>query len=162
MNLPIGELLVKMGHITDKQRRFILEKQKASGRPFGDIAEESFGISARAVEAAWAEQYSELTRHVDPTLEQVDSDVLPLITRRQAWQFRVLPLRYEGGSLLVCTTRDHLVRALNFATAHIDSNVFFVLSEPEALGEGLLRYYPMDGMTPQMVRGQIGRSDATR
>lgn len=154
---PIGHILVQMGFITDKQRQYILERQRLCGRPFGELAEEIFGVHAHDVELAWAEQYSTMTRHIDPTLEDVDGAVLPLIHRRQAWQFRVLPLRYEGGELLVCTTRDHLVRALNFTTAHLHIPSFLVLADPEALGEALMRHYPMDGMSRETVRAGAPR-----
>jgi hypothetical protein len=155
---PIGQILVQMGFITEKQRQYILDRQRECGRPFGELAEEIFGVSARDVETAWAEQYSTMTRHVDPTLEHVDPAVLPLVHRRQAWQFRVLPLRYEGGELLLCTTREHLVRALNFTTAHLNVPAFLVLADPESLGEALMRHYPMDGMSRETVRGSAPES----
>lgn len=152
---PIGQILVQKGLLTEKQRQFILQKQQLTGRPFGELAEETFGVSAKDVERAWAEQYATMTRHVDPTLEPIDPAVLPLINRRQAWQFRVLPMRYEGGELLVCTTREHLVRALNFTTAHLSVTSFLVIADPEPLGEALMRHYPMEGMSREMVAGGL-------
>lgn len=156
MNAPIGDYLVRMGMISEKQRVLILEEQRLSGRPFGQIAEELFGVKARDVEKAWAAQYAGMSEPVNPTLERIDPLVIGLITRRQAWQFRLLPLRYEAGSLLVCTTQEHLPRAANFATRNIPATCFFVLALPEALGEALMRHYPMDGMTPDMVPGGAG------
>jgi hypothetical protein len=154
---PIGQVLVQMGLLTDAQRQQILDTQQTSGRPFGELAEELFGIAARGVEQAWVEQYSTMTRHIDPTLEHIDPAVLPLVSRRQAWQFRILPMRYEGGQLLVCTTREHLVRALNFTTAHIQITSFLVLTDPEMLGTALMRHYPMDGMSPATVNRGLDR-----
>lgn len=161
---PIGQILVQMGFITEKQRQYILDKQRESGRPFGELAEEIFNVRARDVETAWAEQYTTMTRHVDPMLEHIDPAVLPLVHRRQAWQFRVLPMRYEGGELLVCTTRAHLVRALNFVTGHLGGGgrvpSYLVLADPEALGEALMRHYPMDGMSREtVIGGADGRAD---
>lgn len=149
----IGQLLVEQKVITEEQCRVILAEQGRTHRPFGEIAEELFEINARAVEQAWAEQYAQLARWIDPTIEHVDPAVLTLINRRQAWQFGVLPIGYERGELLVCTTRDRLVRALNFTTRSVPERTFLVLATPESLGQALMRYYPMDGMSREMLTG---------
>ena len=39
-----------------------------------------------------------------------------VISTRQAWQFRCLPMNIEGDTLVIATTRKHLHRALKFAT----------------------------------------------
>ena len=153
MTAPIGDYLVRMGVISEKQRVCILEEQRLSGRPFGQIAEELFGVRAKDVENAWAQQYAGLNEPIDPALERIDPIVLQLVSRRQAWQFRIFPMRYESGALLVCTTQEHLVRAVNFATRNIPATCLFVLAEPEALGEALMRHYPIDGMSAGMVAG---------
>ncbi|HYE02310.1 MAG TPA: hypothetical protein VD963_03640 [Phycisphaerales bacterium] len=152
MALPIGHLLVQMGALTEQQRVFILQEQEVTGRPFGELAEQMFGLPQKSIEDAWAQQYAATTRWVDPALELVDPAALALVSRRQAWQFRVLPMRYDGGELMVCTTRNHLVRALNFCTRHVPATCYFVLAEPEALGESLMRHFPIDGMNREMVR----------
>jgi bifunctional non-homologous end joining protein LigD len=40
-------------------------------------------------------------------------------------------------------------RALRFAGWKIQASCFFVLSEPEMLGEAMMKHYPMAGMTPE-------------
>jgi hypothetical protein len=151
MRLPIGELLIRQGVMTHEQCEQVLDRQRLTQRPFGEIAEELLGISARSVERAWAEQYATETRWVDATLEPIDPAVHDLITRRQAWQFRILPLGYDGNELMVCTTKDCLVRAMNFVGRHLPVPCFFVLTEPESLGLALMRLYPMDGMSVESV-----------
>ncbi|MFN0131529.1 MAG: hypothetical protein ACKVW3_03200 [Phycisphaerales bacterium] len=150
-SLRLGDLLVERGTLTPDQRDAVIEYQRHSGRPFGELAERLFNVSAAAVEDAWADQYAAAATLIDPRAEPLDPDVLPLIERRQAWQFRVLPLRRQGGELMVCATRNHLVRALRFVGWRIQEPTFLVLSRPEPLGQALERYYPMPGMTPAMV-----------
>lgn len=152
--LRLGDLLVRMGVLTPGQRDDVLRRQRTEPRPFGVLAERMFGVQPAAVEEAWAEQFSGLTAHVDPRREPIDPEVLPVIDRRQAWQFRVLPLRMDGGDLVLCTTREHLVRALKFAGWRVIHPCHFVLAEPRALGEALVRHYRLDGMTPDMVAGR--------
>jgi hypothetical protein len=43
----------------------ILEVQRSSHRPFGDLAERLFGVNPRAVEDAWVQQYVSRTGAVD-------------------------------------------------------------------------------------------------
>lgn len=152
--MRLGDLLVRRGVLTEAQRDSVLEHQKLTGRPFGELAERLFGVGQGAVEQAWAEQYAMIARRVDPRIERVDAEVLKVIDRRQAWQFRILPLRFDADELMICTTQDHLVRGLKFAGWKIQASCFFVLADPRALGEALMKHYPMAGMTPDVVAGQ--------
>lgn len=156
MTLRLGDLLVKSGALTPEQRDAVVEYQRASGRPFGAIAEDLFGVCPAVVEDCWAQQYASIAPRIDPRTASVDPASLELVDRRQAWQFRVLPIGPQPGStldaeLVVCTTQDHLVRALKFTGWKIKQPCYFVLAEPLALGEALMRHYPMPGMTPQSV-----------
>jgi hypothetical protein len=151
MTLRLGDLLVRRGILTESQRDSVLESQKLTGRPFGELAERLFGIDQSSVESAWAEQYAMIARRVDPRGEPIDVEVLGLIDRRQAWQFRMLPMRLDADEVMICTTQEHLVRALKFAGWKIQAPCYFVLAEPLALGEALMKYFPMGGMTPAMV-----------
>lgn len=151
MTIRLGDLLVKRGVISPAQRDAVLDYQRLTGRPFGELAEKLYGVREAVVEQAWAEQYASIARQLDPRTEAIDPEVLPLIDRRQAWQFRMLPMRYDARELMVCTTAQHLVRALKFAGWKIRAQCYFVLAEPLALGEALTRHFPMAGMSPEMV-----------
>jgi type IV pilus assembly protein PilB len=147
MEVRLGQLLIQSGVLTQAQVEQALREQAATGEPFGLLCERLFSINPNAVEDAWATQYVSLTRRVDPLTEDVDRKALELVTRRQAWQFRVLPLRFDGNELMLATTRQHLRRALRFANNVIAVPVYLVLAEPKALGEALCRHYPLPGMT---------------
>jgi len=151
LTVPIGHLLVEQGVLTDDQCDRIMGEQESSGRPFGALAEELFGVSADAVERAWADQYALMAEKVDPSVARLDPAAIAMVDRRQAWQFRVLPMSFRAGQLTVCTTREHLVRALNFTTKHVAATCYFVLAKPEDLGAALMRHYPMEGMSREMV-----------
>jgi hypothetical protein len=151
MELRLGELLIKSGVLDERQVQHILDRQQRTGEPFGLLAERLFNVDPALIEVAWAQQYASLTRTVDPDVEAYDPEALRLVTRRQAWQFRVLPIRFEPGELMIATTQAHLRRALRFATNVIGIPVFFVMAEPEALGRALCRHYPLAGMKPQSV-----------
>jgi hypothetical protein len=145
MRLRLGDVLVRMGALSEAQRAEVLAAQASSGRPFGALAEEMFGVSPRVVERAWASQYSELLGRTDLAAERADPEVRPLVERRQAWQFQILPLRFDGGELLVATTEAALARAMRFAGWALGGPVSFLLVEEEDLLAHLGEAYPMPG-----------------
>ena len=147
MTIRLGDLLVKQGVLTTRQRDHILEVQASCGRPFGALAESLFGVSPGAVEQAWAKQYSMLARHVDPRLYDPPSELLELVSRRQAWQFGVLPLSRTAAHITLCTTEKYLARALRFSGWRIPGACDFVLSDPESLGQALEYHYSIDGIS---------------
>jgi hypothetical protein len=142
--IQIGQLLVEQGVLSAEQVAHILKVQKASHRPFGDLAERLYGIDPKAVEDAWVEQYTRSVGVVDLNDVEFDADCLRLINRRQAWQFHALPAsRDENRQLQVATDADNLVRAVNFSSRRIDEAVFFLVAESEQLREFLMRHYPV-------------------
>ncbi len=151
MEVLLGQMLIETGILTEDQVQRVLDEQKQTGEPFGLLSEQLCGVEPAAIEEAWARQYARITRTIDPEVEVFEDRAKDLITRRQAWQFRVLPLRFDGGQLIIATTQEHLRRALRFAVGVVGVPVFFVMAESEALGKALCRHYPWPGMTPQSV-----------
>ena len=152
--LRLGQVLVERGLLTAEQVSSILERQQQSGQPFGVLAEGMFGIHPDRIEDAWAQQYASLTRRIDPAIEIYEQRATELITRRQAWQFRVLPIRFDGRELMMATTADHLRRALRFATRVLGVPTYFVVASSKDLGEALCKRYPLPGMTPGSVEDE--------
>lgn len=150
--MRIGELLVQNGVLTQPQVDRAVAEQQESGEPFGVVCERLFGVHPKVVEGAWAEQYARLVENVNAKLDQVDPAAEQVVTRRQAWQFRSAPLRYENDHLVVATCVPALPRALRFATTHIASPVFFVLVTPEELANHLTKRFPMIGMDADIIR----------
>lgn len=141
--IKIGEILMEQGVLNAKQVNLILSEQRATSRPFGDLAERMFGVDARSVEDAWVLQYLETVGTTD--LEEVEQDLgcLRLLNRRQAWQFHLLPVQREDGELSMATDAENVVRALNFATRSMDESVHLLIAERRQLREFLMRHYPV-------------------
>lgn len=139
----IGEILVSKGAMTEAQVEQVLTLQHKRREPFGLLAEEMFNISQKVLEEAWAEQYSYITATIDPKVERIDQEVVRTLSRRQAWQFRILPVRYDGTEVMVCTAKAHLARALRFAYQHFGPSCYLVLADAELLDEALAVHYPL-------------------
>jgi len=149
--LKLGDLLVVQGVLTAAQRDEVVAAQASRGGPFGALAEQMFGVSPRDVEAAWAEQYASFAPRVDPREYPRCERALGVICRRQAWQFKVLPLEMRGRELIACTTQPALVKALKFVGWRLEHPCQFVLADPRALGEAMELWYPLPGMTAAAV-----------
>lgn len=141
--IRIGELLVEQGALTERQVRHILQVQKATGRPFGDLAERLYGLDPTIVEDAWVEQYIRISGVIDLGAQEVDEKCLRTLNQRQAWQFHLLPLHREDGELHLATNGEGLVRAVNFATHKIDEPVFLRIAESNQLRDFLMKHYPV-------------------
>lgn len=157
MTLRLGELMVRRGLLSERQVEKILEAQERAARPFGELAEEMFDLHPADVERVWAEQYALQTPRIDPRTERVQKQAVALLSRRQAWQFKVLPLRIERGELCMCTTAENLPRALRFVYRRLETPAYFVTAEEDALQEALQKHFPMSGMT--LSGGGAGAGD---
>ncbi len=153
---PMGERLVDLGLLTPEQVRAVLRAQQRSGRPFGDLCERLFGISADIIEAVWMDQYREVSGQADrdEPLGRPRADALALVSPRQAWQFRVVPLSLHGESVRVATTAPHLAQASRFCTAVLERPSMLRVVTSEVLAELLEAHYPM-GLGVAQVRGGL-------
>lgn len=158
MTVRLGEVLIASGVLTEEQVQMILHEQQEQRKPFGLLCEELCGVSPDSIEDAWANQYAKLTRTIDPTVEVFDKQALALVTRRQAWQFRILPIRFDDSELMIATSQHHLRRALRFANNVLGVPLYFVMTSPEALGDALCRHYPLPGMTAQSISQPLSRA----
>ncbi|MHC5023050.1 MAG: GspE/PulE/PilB domain-containing protein [Planctomycetota bacterium] len=151
MECRIGALLVESGILNQAQLDEILRRQRRTSEPLGLLAEKMYNVDPDAVEETWVRQYTLLTRTVDPTIEIFEPRALELVTRRQAWQFRVLPIRFDDEELMVATTASHLRRALRFTTRVIGVPTYLVLADADRLGQALCRQFALPGMTSACV-----------
>ena len=148
MYLRLGDFLVKQGVLTKAQRDAIVAEQETTHRPFGWLAERMFNVDPSEVERAWAWQYEAIAQTMDPLKQRVNQDALALITRRQAWQFDVLPIKFSGDELVVCTTRSNLARGLRFLNWSVNHACSMAITDEDRLREALATHYPMAGLGP--------------
>ncbi len=147
----MGEALIEAGVLTEAQVEGVLAEQRRTRRPFGVIAEELHDVHPEDIEEAWVRQFGRIAERVDPTSCHIDPLTADVVTRRQAWQFRVLPLRFDGDTLVIATTLKHLRRAVRFAANVLEQPAYFVLAEGDRLGEGLCLHYPLPGFSARAV-----------
>jgi hypothetical protein len=145
MESRLGQLLVRNGVLEARQVTRALAEQARTGAPFGLVCEQLFDVDPKHIEQAWADQYAGLTQEVDLSQEMLTPEVLGLISRRQAWQFGVVPVRWDSGELMVATIPSMLVRAHRFMNRTVDGPAFFVMTSRSELLQTLALQYPLPG-----------------
>ncbi len=158
MSIRLGELMVEQGTLTIEQCEEILVYQRKHPRPFGLIAEERFGISPGDIEQAWASQYAMIAPRIDPLSIEVHEQTLALITKRQAWQFGLLPVLEHEGEIEFVTATECLARALRFVGWRMTEQCSFAICEFDTLKMGLSMHYPFEaldsGLADQFLRNR--------
>ncbi|MEM7755070.1 MAG: hypothetical protein AAF297_05475 [Planctomycetota bacterium] len=151
MTVRLGDLLIKRGALTEEQRDSILEHQRRHPRPFGLLAEQLFGVSPKVVEQAWAEQFAAVAEWVDLSETPTSPECVEMLDRRQAWQFGVVPLRFEDHELVIATSKQHLARAMRFVGWRVEYPARFVLCSSEDLHDALSERFPMAGLDSEFL-----------
>lgn len=151
MTIRLGELLVEQGALTLAQCDEIVAIQSQTARPFGVIAEERFGVSPGVIEQAWAEQYAMIATRIDPLSVEVHEQTLALITKRQAWQFGLLPILEHDGEIEFVTSMECLARALRFVGWRMPGVCTFGICDLHTLKLGLSMHYPFESLDAGMA-----------
>ncbi len=150
--IRIGQILIENGVLTEQQVFEIVQAQKSHRLPFGVLAEQMFDVTLQSIEAAWIEQYHRFTGTIDLSNQKFDAEALKLISRRQAWQFEIVPIGFEPtGELLVAASRNRLARAVTFATNRLNHVVYFRVAESAQLRTFLRQHYPMPEVSQQII-----------
>jgi hypothetical protein len=147
--IRLGDVLVEQGTMTEAQRDSVLSAQQSSGRPFGVLAEEMFGVCPKAMERAWQAQFAARAEMVSADDLRPQRDALDLINRRQAWQFKLVPMRVRvdaaGIEVTIATSPANLARALRFASRSIGTRCVLEVCEEGVLLDALEAHYPLAG-----------------
>jgi hypothetical protein len=161
LSLRLGDLFVVRGLLTYDHVQVLLQYQQESHRPLGELAEAYFGLSPRDVEAAWAQQYVAHGHGVDLDREVFDPALADKVSRREAWQFELLPLYRGDGCLVLATTQDRLPRAAAFAWAHFGEPVLLLVAEPAVFRAHLIQRYPWPALESLSPRQRLRAAMAT-
>ncbi|MCC6579047.1 MAG: hypothetical protein IT440_01295 [Phycisphaeraceae bacterium] len=150
--IRIGQIMIEQGILSEQQVFEILAAQKDRGIPFGVLAERMFDVTIESIEQAWVEQYHRFTGTLDLRDVRIDQQALSLINRRQAWQFEILPLRFESsGELLMAASKHRMARAVTFVADRLHQVVYFRVAKREQLRSFLQKHYPMPEISDEIL-----------
>jgi hypothetical protein len=138
----MGEILSRMGKISDIDVHEILTEQVYSHRKFGEIAL-AWGLCEPAdLCQAWCEQISTEGDEVDLLDKGIDARAMDAIPAELALRLRALPLRAIGNQLVVAM--DHAPDSAEVAELlrWAGRDVRFLLADAQQLQQALGRCYP--------------------
>jgi adsorption protein B len=139
----LGTLLVENGVLTEEQVKKVLARQPQTGLRFGEIAVAMFNVRMTEVWRALAKQLEERSEETNLERETIQREALSTIPGRFAWAAKVLPLRFEGQTLLCATTEGRLPNATAALCERLDYPVRFVLADEMQLKEFIMQRYPL-------------------
>jgi adsorption protein B len=139
----LGSLLVENGVLTQEQVNKVLARQPQTGLRFGELAVAMFNLRMTDVWRALAKQQEERIEETNLERESFQREALSTIPGRFAWAARVLPLRFEGHTLLIATTEGRLPDATAALCERLDHPVRFVLADEMQLKEFIMQRYPL-------------------
>ena len=87
-----------------------------------------------------------IATRIDPLAIEVDQQTLALITKRQAWQFGLLPILEHNGEIEFVTSRECLARALRFVGWRMTGQSSFGICDLHTLKLGLAMHYPFEAL----------------
>src|SRR5271169_5551063 len=99
MDLPIGDLLVTMGHISKQQLADALDLQKESGTKLGQILVAMGVITEEEILKALSIKF--VIPMVDLKRTEVSETVIKMVSLTMVRRFSVMPISRSGNTLCV-------------------------------------------------------------
>ncbi|RMG10065.1 MAG: GspE/PulE family protein [Planctomycetota bacterium] len=135
----IGEILQDMGFVDEAEIQEALRLQENKGGKLGDILIELGYVSEPDVLFALAEQTGMEVADLDE--EEVPPEVIEMVPKTFATTYRVCPVGYEDGVLVVALADPMNPTVLDDLRFMLDLEIRGAVSTPEAVDRALERYY---------------------
>jgi len=140
----LGTLLMERGVLDQTQVDAILERQRQTGQPFGQMAVSMFQVGMADVWRSLAAQGRTQMRQVNlDEAAMPERAALDLIPGRLAWASKILPLRLIGERLICATTQRVLCDAVALLHEKLDRPIEFVVVEELQLKQRIMECYPV-------------------
>jgi len=137
----IGEILVKMGALTERQVEQILAHQARSGQKFGQIAVAWGWVEPQQVWEAWARQLCVEARWADPCELGADTEAVRRVPAGVACRYEVVPLRAWGEHLVLAVAERAVERARRELPRLLRGRLYFCTARDEQIAECLEKFY---------------------
>lgn len=140
----IGEILLKQGKINSKQLDEVLQEQRATGKPLGDILVQSKIVSEEEVVLLLSEQLK--IPYVDLNSYSIEAGVLSCMPEAQARKFEAMPLFKIGDTITVAMVDPLDISIVDQITQVIKCTVEPVFATPSSIKTAIDKYYGVTGI----------------
>lgn len=135
----IGEILSEMGFVDEAEIDEALQLQMNKGGKLGDLLIELGYVSEPDVLFALAEQTGMEVADLDE--EEVTEDVIAMVPKTFATTYRVCPVGYEDGVLIVALADAMNPQVLDDLRFMLNLEIRGAVSVPSAVDRAIERYY---------------------
>jgi hypothetical protein len=138
--LPLGDLLVREGLISNEQLELALIDQQGTGLRLGELLVQWGWVDSAAISRALAEQYD--LPFVDLDAAEIDPGAVARLLARDARSHDAIPIRFlDDGRLLVGVADPTDVGACDELRSLLGAAVSLVVVDQTELHRALARYY---------------------
>ena len=142
-NIPLGQVLVETGFLTQEKLQEALAQQKGSGKRLGEILVDNGFITERDLMEALQRRLD--VPFVDLQTQKVQREALELVPQETAEKYSLLPLRVEGDQLTVATNNPLDYYAFEELQLITGKQINPVLAMKADIAEAILHYYTQLG-----------------
>jgi type IV pilus assembly protein PilB len=143
--LPLGEILVSHGFITEEQKKEALARQKAEGGALGTILKEMGALTDQQMLLALGSQMG--MDVVDLEELEIEPEVIGKIERMMAEVYRIVPVSFDdvSNTLIVAMADPQNVHALDDLRFMLNCNVRGAISNESAVRAAIDKHYGQSG-----------------
>ncbi len=139
----IGQILVDLGFITDKQLELLLEEQQQQpGILLGKLAEDMAIINEDQLATALAEQWNMQVAPLENM--SIAPDILEKMSESMAQLYRVIPIKFDGQRLTVATCDPQNLNIPDELRTFLGYDIEMVVATERAILAALERHYSSD------------------
>ena len=154
----IGQILVDLGFITDEQLEVILEEQEQRpGALLGKIAEDMGLITDDQLAQALAEQLNMQTVQLSDV--QLPPDVVEKITETMAQLYRIVPIQFDGTTLLVATCDPQNLTVQDELRTFLGFDIQMVVATERDIQATIDQYYSSDLDTMERIVADLNADE---
>jgi len=143
-SLRLGDILVNTGLITRSQLQTALEEQKATGERLGSVLIRLGYVTEFDMASVLAEQLG--YPFIPNPAAEIDPDVVSLVSEEMAKKYQAVPIRMEGGSLVVAMADPLNFLAIDDISLACGRRVKPAVSPGKAIQRALIRAYAAKGV----------------
>lgn len=152
--LPLGQLLIKSGSLTEDQLEIALHQQSGSDRRLGDILLDlGFVDDETDILPVLADQRGvEFVRLKEIEISQ---EVISKLPAKFASHYKVMPLKIENGVLTIATQTPADIQIQDELGVVVDLKLKLVLASELDIIEAIRKYYGVGAETIEKMMGSI-------
>jgi hypothetical protein len=125
-DVPLGELLVRAGHVAPNDLMAALATARAARRRLGEVLVEQGLVNERDLGRLVAEQ--EDLEFVDLGKLDLDQKAVDLISERTARRYQAIPVRFEGPGVVVAVADPTDSEGLDAIVTEVPGGVRFIVA----------------------------------